>query len=272
MTASIYTGSLRSPRRRSRRFNSLRCKLAVAWYGTLVICVLVSANWILQVLRKPGEVLAPISARFAKNPASTWQNYGRVFESYSTSILSAEFLAALAQVESNGNPIAVTYWRWQWSWNPLEIYRPASSALGMYQITDGTFAEARKYCIRDHQVVADGPWHDLDSCWFNTLYTRTIPSHAIELVSAYLHRTVVNTLALHPTVKVRLGEKQKLAAVIHLCGRSRGDAFVRRGFRTMAAERCGDHSIGRYLNQVELMKKQFKRLKAADGRSIKAEL
>ena len=31
----------------------------------------------------------------------------------------------------------------------------------MFQITDGTFAEARKFCIRDHQVVTDGPWYDL---------------------------------------------------------------------------------------------------------------
>ncbi len=27
------------------------------------------------------------------------------------------------------------------------MYRPASSAVGMYQITDGTFAEARHLCI-----------------------------------------------------------------------------------------------------------------------------
>jgi len=44
--------------------------------------------------------------------------------------VSAEFLAALAQVENDGNPIATTYWRW--SWNPFEVYRPASSALGMF--------------------------------------------------------------------------------------------------------------------------------------------
>ena len=46
----------------------------------------------------------------------------------------------------------------------------------MFQLTDGTFIEARKYCIRDHTVVAEGPWHDLSSCWFNALYTRTLPA------------------------------------------------------------------------------------------------
>ena len=51
----------------------------------------------------------------------------------------------------------------------------------MYQITDGTFAEAKRYCIHDHAVVEDGPWHDPRSCWFNALYMRVVPSHAVEL-------------------------------------------------------------------------------------------
>jgi len=40
------------------------------------------------------------------------------------------------------------------------------------------FAEAKRYCIHDHVVVEDGPWHDLRSCWFNSLYFRVVPSHA----------------------------------------------------------------------------------------------
>ena len=57
--------------------------------------------------------------------------------------MTPELLAALAQVEGAGNPVARTYWRWRLSWNPLELYRPASSAVGMYQITDATFQEAK---------------------------------------------------------------------------------------------------------------------------------
>jgi hypothetical protein len=110
-----------------------------------------------QVIRKPGELFAPVSGSLAKTPSSTWESYGGLFEEYSTSIISPELLAALAQVESDGNPVARTYWRWQWSWNPLEIYRPASSAVGMFQLTDGTFVEARKYCIRDHKVMSEDP-------------------------------------------------------------------------------------------------------------------
>ena len=174
-------------------------------------------------------------------PETTWQSYGSLFEKHSTNIISPEFLAALAQLEGNGNPIAHTYWRWQWSWNPFEVYRPASSALGMFQITDGTFAEARKLCIRDHQVVIDGPWYDLRSCWFNSFYTRTLPSHSIEMTAAHLHRSVVNMLAARPTAKVSLAQQQKLAAVIQVCGLKRGETFITRGFRPTAGgsrKRC----------------------------------
>ena len=43
--------------------------------------------------------------------------------------------------------------------NPFEVYRPASSSVGMYQTTDGTFERAKRYCIHDHVVVEQGPWH-----------------------------------------------------------------------------------------------------------------
>jgi len=215
---------------------------------------------IYQVIRKPGEIFAPISGSLSKSPASTWQSYGAVFEERSTSIISREFLAALAQVESDGNPIALTDWRWQWSWNPFEVYRPASSALGMFQITDGTFAEARKYCIRDHTVVTEGPWYDLSSCWFNSLYARTLPSHAAEMTAAYLHRKVVDTLAARGTAKVSLAQKQKLAAVIHLCGLKRGETFAARGFRVTQGELCGTHRLQRYLIHIALMTQRFARL------------
>ena len=63
----------------------------------------------------------------------------------------------------------------------------------MFQLTDGTFAEARRYCIHDHVVVEDGPWHDLNSCWFNGLYTRVVAGHAVEMTAALLDRDVART-------------------------------------------------------------------------------
>ncbi len=235
-------------------------KGAIVWWFILGIAGVFALNLIYQVVRKPGEIFAPISASLSKNPVSTWESYGALFEEHSTNIISAEFLAALAQVESDGNPIARTYWRWQWSWSPFEIYRPASSAVGMFQITDGTFAEARKYCIRNHTVLTVGSSYDPNSCWFNSLYTRTLPSHAAEMTAAYLHRSVVDILTARRAVNVSLAQKQKLAAVIHLCGAKRGESFATRGFRVMPGELCGTHSLQRYLNQIALMKKRFTRL------------
>ncbi len=220
-------------------------------------------NWAYQVMRKPTELFAPVSASLSKSPQSTWQSYGPLFEKYSTGTVSPEFLAALAQLEGDGNPLARTYWRWKWSQNPFEMYRPASSAVGMYQITDGAFAEARRYCIRNHEVVTDGPWHDLRSCWFNRFYTRIVPSHSIQMSAAYLHQSVGDTLAAHRIAKASLQQRQKLAAVIHLCGVKRGETFVRRGFRVAPGERCGTHSLRSYLNRVDLMKQQFARLRTA---------
>ena len=218
-------------------------------------------NAIYQVYHKPGELLAPVSDSFSKTPEATWESYGPLFEKHSTNIISPEFLAALAQIESDGNPIARTYWRWKWSWNPFKIYRPASSAVGMFQFTDGTFAEARKYCIRDHKVVLDGPWYDFRSCWFNIFYARNIPSHSIELTAAYLHQGVVDILAARSVAKISVDQKQKLAAVIHLCGASRGAQFVKRRFRLAGSERCGSHSLRHYLAKMDRVKKQFEGLR-----------
>ncbi len=260
MTAIVYSG-IRYFRQKSRRVTRSRWKGTIVWYCVLAMVGFFGLNWIYQVIRKPGEIFGPVSASLSKSPESTWQSYGSLFEKHSTNIISPEFLAALAQLEGSGNPIARTYWRWQWSWNPFEVYRPASSALGMFQITDGTFAEARKFCIRDHQVVIDGPWYDLRSCWFTSFYTRTLASHSSEMTAAYLHRGVVNTLAAHRTPKISLAQQQRLAAVIHLCGLKRGETFATQGFRATAGDRCGTHSLQRYLIKVDLMKKRFARLR-----------
>jgi hypothetical protein len=58
--------------------------------------------------------------------------------------------------------VARTYWRWRLTWNPFGVYKPASSAVGLYQMTDAAFAEASRYCVRRHAVV------DAD-CWFNSV-------------------------------------------------------------------------------------------------------
>jgi Transglycosylase SLT domain len=235
----------------------------------LIICVVLAAtlsitiNWIYQVVHKPSELFFPVSGTLNKSPAETWRQYAPAFEKYSTSVMSPELLAALAQVEGSGNPVARTYWRWSWTVHPFGLYRPASSAVGMYQITDGTFAEAKRYCIRDHVVVADGPWKDWNSCWFNNFYIRVIPSHAIELTSAYLDRAVVSILERHRLTAVTPVQKQELAEVIHLCGAGAGDIFARHHFRLNDGQKCGDHEVRVYVARVNAMRSVFTRLEAA---------
>jgi len=229
----------------------------------LLVAVWAAVNWMVQVARKPTEIFFPVSGSFLKAPAETWREYGPLFAKHSTAVIRPELLAALAQVEGSGNPMARTYWRWRLSWNPFELYRPASSAVGMFQITDGSFAEARRYCIHDHIVVEDGPWHDLRSCWFNTLYTRVVPGHAVEMTAALLDRTVARTLGRNRIATASPQQQQNLAAVIHLCGSGAGNAYARRGFRLTRAQRCGDHDARRYLAQVNALKRQFVQLGAS---------
>jgi hypothetical protein len=232
--------------------------------GALVILILwLVINWIYQVVRKPSELFFPVSGTLFKSPAETWAEYAPIFKKYSTGVMTPDLLAAIAQVEGSGNPVARTYWRWSWSSQPFEVYRPASSAVGMYQITDGNFAEARRYCIHDHVVVEDGPWNDWHSCWFNSLYARVMPSHAVELTSAFLDRSVANILERHRIGTATLQHKQALAALIHLCGAGAGDEFARRGFRLAEGQRCGDHQAHVYLDRVSAMKAVFDRLEGS---------
>jgi hypothetical protein len=221
------------------------------------------ANAVYQAMRKPTELFFPVSGALDKSPAETWRSYGLLFNEHSTAVITPALLAALAQVEGSGNPVARTYWRWRPARNPFEVYRPASSAVGMYQITDATFTEAKRYCIHDHVAVEDGPWLDPSSCWFNVLYSRVVPSHAIEMTSALLDRRVASTLERHRGATAATPERrQDLAAVIHLCGPGVGEAFAARGFRPAAHERCGDQDLGAYLAQVNALKRQFARLAA----------
>jgi hypothetical protein len=233
----------------------------------LWLCV----NWVYQVTRKPTELLFPVSKSFVKRPPETWREYSSLFREHSTKVITPELLAALSQVEASGNPLVLTYWRWSWIAKPFEIYKPASSAVGMFQMTDGTFEEARHYCIRDHAVVrdqADGLWH---SCGLVPVYSRLLPSDAVQLTAIYLDLHVASILSRHKSVRATARQKQDLAAVIHLCGPGAADLYVHRGFRFPAGERCGDHDPHEYLVRVNAMKAVFARLAAQDAPAESAQ-
>ena len=223
----------------------------------MLLAAFALTNVVYHVAKKPTELFVVVGHALDKEPPETWRSYGALFRVNATGTITPELLAALAQVESSGNPLARTYWRWQLSLNPLTIYQPASSAVGLFQMTDGAYAEAARACIRDNAVVeAD--------CGFSGLFIRVIPRHAIELASVYLDRNVGAVLARAGDVTANPQQKQELAAVIHLCGAGPATAFARRGFQTVAGERCGDHLVAAYLAKVNVMKRQFARFAAED--------
>jgi hypothetical protein len=252
---------MRAPLRRVRGAISA---LAERWprsaQALLAAAALAGAMLAYQVARKPTEILGLAVPSSPKTPDATWAEYGESFDAHSTDVVPAELLAALAQVESAGDPLARTYWRWRWSWNPLDLYGPASSAVGILQMTDGTYEDARRLCIHSHAVAEAGDWRDPRACWFNSLYLRTVPSHSIEMTAAWLHRSVEEILARQRLRRATPEQKRRLAAVVHLCGRERAAAYARRGFWVVPGERCGDHDVARYLARVAELTRTFARL------------
>lgn len=253
-------------RRAAPAFRSLPRTLQLPLAAAASLVLWLAANGVYQVARKPSELLFPVSGTLSKTPRETWTEYEVSFRAHATAVMTPSFLAALAQVEGAGNPVARTYWRWRPTLHPFEVYRPASSGVGMYQITDATFREARRYCIRDNAAIERGPWYDLGSCWFNGLYTRVVPTHAVEMTSALLDIEVARVLRRRRVARATLRQKQDLAAVIHLCGARVGVAYAARGFRLVARERCGDQAVRAYLSRVHAMQRDFARLAAAPAR------
>lgn len=227
------------------------CALGVA------IALWAAANALVQLARKPTEIFSPVGGALDKLPAETWRRYEPIFRAHATATITPDFLAALAQVEGAGNPVARTPWRWRLTEDPFDVYRPASSAVGMFQITDGTFRQAKRYCIHGNEVAADGPWYDWHSCWFNGLYFRVVPSHAAEMTAAFLDRSVARTLGALRIGDATLRQRQDLAALMHLCGVAAGEAYARRDFRLSSNQRCGGQNVGAYLRQTNALQRTF---------------
>jgi hypothetical protein len=236
----------------------------MAWVLILVV-VLVALNFAIQVFRKPTELLGLVFSPAPLSAEQTWARYGPAAREKSTDLVRPELLAALIQLESAGDPLARTYWKWRWTTDPSRVYAPASSAVGLLQLTDGAFAEARHYCVRDHRVLRDdGPL--LDRCWWSGLYFRTVPRHAIELTAALLHVRVSEALGRERAAALPPARRDALAAAIHLCGPARAAAFAAAGYRARAGERCGDHDLAGYLERVRVLAARFERMEAEGGK------
>ena len=237
------------------KFKAIPTAMRVVIVCIAVLAVFSVTNLVYQIVHKPTEVFALIPAESNKAPIETWKQYAPLFRQYSTTSISPELLAALAQVESAGNPIARTYWRRRLTSDPFAVYQPASSAVGMYQMTDAALSQAQGYCILHHSVVETG-------CSTTAFQSRVVPRHATELTAVFLDRKVTAILGHRRKTKISNQQREELAAVIHLCGTGPAKAFARRGFRFMPGERCGDHDVAAYLAQIDTMKLRFLRLAA----------
>ena len=198
-------------RRALGKFKAIPTAMRLVLICIAVLVVFSVTNLVYQILRKPTEVFALIPGESNKAPIETWRQYAPLFREYSTASISPELLAALAQVESAGNPIARTYWRWSLTSDPFAVYQPASSAAGMYQMTDAAFSEAQGYCILHHSVVETG-------CSATLLQSWVVPRHATELTAVFLDRNLAAILGHRRTTKFSLQQREELAAIIHLCG------------------------------------------------------
>ena len=240
-----------------RNLRSAPPALLVALGVAACVGLWLAANALVQLARKPTEIFSPVGGALDKLPAETWRSYEPIFRAHATATITPDFLAALAQVEGAGNPVASAPWRWKLTEDPFDVYRPASSAVGMYQITDGTYRQAKRYCIHHNEVAEDGPWYDWRSCWFNGLYFRVVPSHAAEMTSAFLDKSVARTLGILKIDNATQRQKQDLAAIMHLCGVAAGEGFARRGFRLASNQRCGAQNVGAYLVQLHALQRSF---------------
>lgn len=238
---------------------------ALAAWVAAGLAAVAAADVCYQVARKPAELLGLVARGGPKAPAGTWRAYRELFEESSTPSVRPELLAALAQVESSGDPLARARWRLRWTASPLDVYAPASSAVGLLQMTDATYQQARRLCIRDHAVAREGPWWDPRTCFLNALYFRTVPGHAIEMTAAYLDVTSAAILARPGMRRPSASERDALAATIHLCGPERAAAFAARGFRPRGGERCGDHGLRAYLARVRALEEVFAAARAGGG-------
>ncbi len=227
----------------------------------LLLALWAPLNLAYQIVAKPSELLAPLGGWLIKTPEATWQSYAPLFRRYATASVAPDLLAALAQAESAGNPVATTYWRWHVSLNPLAIYRPASSSVGMYQMTNAAYDEARRFCISHHHVTAmraDGETAGCGGDW------RIVPGDAVELAAAYLDRMLNSLIAKRHPAALTPQQKENLAAVIHLCGPGPAASYLRHGFRLAPGERCGDQDIAAYVARVSRFAQQFRRLAQAE--------
>lgn len=211
----------------------------------MLALLLFSINFFYQVYSNPLHLLSFLSRPFSKTPQQTWETYKDVFERAAVGRVTAPLIAAIAQVESQGNPLAAPTWTLQMSSDLKEVYAPASSAFGIMQITKGTFERMQRICS------------EMQTCSSGNFSTRMRATDSIGMVAHYLHSVMTEMLGNKRVALLRDEQVTELASVIHLCGPEVGGRLVQNRFRLKMLSKCGAHWPQVYTNRVMVMKKQF---------------
>ncbi len=226
--------------------------------SVVFVVLFFAVNWTYQVVRKPSELWFPISGQLYKDPTETWRAYGSLFERHSTAVMTPELLAALAQVEGSGNPIVRTYWRFGLTHEPFEMYRPASSAVGMYQITDGTFAEARRYCVHRHRRRGRALVRVAVVLVQRAVYAHGAVARGRDDGGVSRCRSLTGPRPLSAPSRDARAEAD-LATMMHLCGAGAAAEYARRGLQRRRGQRCGSHDARTYVTRVTSMQDASRR-------------
>lgn len=194
-----------------------------------------------HLYQHPSLIFYPASGLFYKSSKEIWNTYGEQFIEYSSPKLDPLFLAALSQVESNGNPLALTYWRLSMHWNPFLWYRPASTATGILQVTAPTWKQMKRFCIVGGRLIEnkkDG------NCYANRFRFRIFAGHSIHLVAAWFRHHLRNKQFTPKQARMYL-------STLHLCGPGKAIRIRKNGFNASRLGYCGSHKLIRYIGKVE---------------------
>ena len=210
------------------------------------------STWCIRSRASRRELFFPVSGALSKTPTETWREYGALFRHLDIAV-TPELLAALAQVEAAGNPVA----------RAVARARVGGSARALPAGLRARWACTRSPTARSAKPGATASATTSPSrtgCWLNSLAMRVIPSHAVEMTrpistAAWPRCSPAGACARRAA---EAGPRRAHPPV----RRARGELFVRNGFRLMPGQRCGEHDARAYLAQVNAMKRVFARLSA----------
>jgi hypothetical protein len=221
-------------------------------FSLLVVGLYLLTNFFVQLYRKPAEIFSFVAFLHYKTPEENWAAYEDYFIRAEQYGIPAELLAAIAQAESSGSPWATP--RWTFNWRPhdvFDLYRPETSAVGLFQFTNGTYERVREHCDGAHSQCPDIGW---------TAPTRLSAGESIQRAAQNLHQEL---LAIAPKNQQAWAD---LAPIVHLCGPGVARRVARSGMPSTL--KCGSHNAKIYLRDIKNMAARMSRIRGPRESSV----